>query len=74
MLTGLSWRLLQSADEGTVDFSKLKVENLKKCLSGRGIQLSDGGKEGEKLSRNAAARKQPKLVEVVESYDHLLAE
>ena len=44
MLTGLSWRLLQSADEGTVDFSKLKIENLKKCLSGRGIQLSDGGK------------------------------
>ena len=31
-------------------------------------------KEGEKLSRNAWARKQPKLDEVVESYDHLLAE
>ena len=44
MLTGLSWRLLQSADEGTVDFSKLKVEHLKKYLSGRGIQPSDGGK------------------------------
>ena len=44
MLTGLSWRLLKSADESTVDFSKLKVENLKKHLSDRGIQLSDEGK------------------------------
>ena len=49
MLTGSSWRLLQSADERTVDFSKLKVENLKKYLPDCGIQLTaDGEKESER--------------------------
>ena len=33
-----------------------------------------GGTVLVELSRNATARKQPKLDEVVESYDHLLAE
>ena len=62
MQTDLSWRLVQSADESTVDLN----------LSDRGIQLSDGGKgkrkaELEEFCRNAEARKQSKLDEVVES-------
>ena len=66
--------MLQSADEPTVDFSKLKVENLKKYLSDRGIQLSDGGKGKWKAGLVELWRKQSKLDEGVESYDQLLAE
>ena len=64
---------------GDVDFSKYKVENLKKYLSDRGIQLSDRGKgkrraELLELCQNAAEMKQQKLEEVVESFDRLLEE
>ena len=49
MVTGLTSRLLQNADKSTVDFSKLKVENLKKYLSDRGpMQLIDGENEIER--------------------------
>ena len=55
----------------------VQMKAVKKYLSDRGIQLSDEGKgkrkaELVKLCRNAAARKQSKLDEVVDSYDHLL--
>lgn len=48
-------------------------------MSDRGIQLSDGGKGKRKaelveLCQNVAAMKQPKLDEVVESFDQLLEE
>ena len=64
---------------GDVDFSKYKVENLKKYLSDRGIQLSDRGKgkrraELLELCQNAAEMKQQKLEEVVESFDRVLEE
>ena len=62
-----------------VDFSKCKVENLKKYLSDCGIQLSDRGKgkrraELLELCQNAAEMKQQKLEEVVESFDRVLEE
>ena len=64
---------------GDVDFSKCKVENLKKYLSNRGIQLSDRGKGKRRvdlleLCQNAAEMKQQKLEEVVESFDRVLEE
>ena len=64
---------------GDVDFSKYKVENLKKYLSDRAIQLSDRGKgkrraELLELCQNAAEMKQQKLEEVVESFDRVLEE
>ncbi|XP_015770373.1 PREDICTED: uncharacterized protein LOC107348808 [Acropora digitifera] len=64
---------------GDVDFSKYKVENLKKYLSDRGIQSSDRGKgkrraELLELCQNAAEMKQQKLEEVVESFDRVLEE
>ena len=74
-----AWCAHLNMASSTLDFSQLRVENLKKYLSDRGIQLSDGGKGKRKaelveLCQNAAAMKQPKLVEVVESYDQLLEE
>ena len=61
---------------GDVDFSKYKVENLKKYLSDRGIQLHDRGKgkgraEVLELCQNGAEMKQQKL-EVVESFNRVL--
>ena len=64
---------------GDVDFSKYKVENLKKYLSDRGIQSSDRGKGNRRaelleLCQNAAEMRQQKLEEVVESFDRVLEE
>ena len=64
---------------GDVDFSKCKVETLKKYLSNRGIQLSDRGKgkrraELLELCQNGEEMKQQKLKEVMESFDQVLEE
>ena len=58
------------------DFSKYKVDGLKKYLKERGIQLSDSGKVKRKaefvdLSEKAAEMKQAKL-EDTEDYNKLL--
>ena len=61
------------------DFSKYKVDGLKKFLKERGIQLSDGGKGKRKaelidLCEKGAEMKQAKLEDAVEDYNKLLEE
>ena len=53
---------------GDVDFSKYKVENLKKYLSDRAIQLSDRGKGKRRAELLELCQ------EVVESFDRVLEE
>ena len=61
------------------DFSKYKVDGLKKFLKERGIQLSDGGKGKRKaelvdLCEKAAEIKQARLEDAVEDNNKLLEE
>ena len=68
----LTRQVMVSSNEETesiIAFSRLKVEELKKYLSDRGIQVSDGGRGKRKrelveLCEKAAEMKQPKLDEV----------
>ena len=60
----------------SLDFPQLTVENLKKYLLDRGIQLSEMTKGKRKVElvemcQKATVMKQPELVEVMESYDQL---
>ena len=71
-----STRVKNAAGE---EFSKYKVDGLKKFLKERGIQLSDGGKGKRKaelvdLCEKAAEMKQAKLEDTVEDYNKLLEE